>query len=108
MLPILYLYANLVAMVGGGVVAIGLLGVGPALYLQQSQASLPLYTVLFGLTKSAAFGVLVAFAGCAEGMEAGRSAADVGRAATSAVVLSIVWIIAADGVAAVLFYLLGL
>jgi phospholipid/cholesterol/gamma-HCH transport system permease protein len=108
MMPLLYLYASAVAMVGGGVVAVGLLGLTPELYASASQSSVPLYTLLFGLAKSGAFGVLVAFAGCSEGMRGGRNAADVGRAATEAVVRSIVWIIAADGVAAVLFYLLGL
>jgi phospholipid/cholesterol/gamma-HCH transport system permease protein len=108
MMPLLYLYASAVSMVAGGVVAVALLGLTPELYIQQSRAALPLYVVLFGLVKSAAFGVLVALTGCAEGMRPGRSAADVGRAATGAVVRSIVWIIAADGVAAVLFYLLGL
>jgi phospholipid/cholesterol/gamma-HCH transport system permease protein len=108
MMPLLYLYASAVSMVAGGVVSVALLGLTPELYIQQSRAALPLYVVLFGLVKSAAFGVLVALAGCAEGMRPGRSAADVGRAATGAVVRSIVWIIAADGVAAVLFYLLGL
>jgi phospholipid/cholesterol/gamma-HCH transport system permease protein len=108
MMPVLYLYANAVAMVGGGIVALGMLGLTPALYVQQSRISVPLYTVLIGVVKSGVFGVLVALAGCSEGMHSGRSAADVGRAATGAVVLSIVWIIAADGVAAVLLHVLGL
>jgi phospholipid/cholesterol/gamma-HCH transport system permease protein len=108
MMPVLYLYANAVAMAGGGIVALGMLGLTPALYVQQSQISVPLYTVAFGLVKSGTFGALVALAGCSEGMQSGRSAADVGRAATGAVVSSIVWIIAADGAAAVLLHVLGL
>jgi phospholipid/cholesterol/gamma-HCH transport system permease protein len=108
MMPLLYLYANAVAMIAGGVVAVGLLGLTPEIYIHQTRASLPLYVVGFGLVKSAAFGVIVALAGCMEGMRSGRSAADVGRAATEAVVQSIIWIIAADGAAAVLFYVIGL
>ena len=49
-----------------------------------------------GFGKSVVFGVLVAIAGCLRGMQAGRSAADVGDAATSAVVTGIVCIIVAD------------
>jgi phospholipid/cholesterol/gamma-HCH transport system permease protein len=108
MMPLLYLYANAVAMIAGGGVAVGLLGLTPEIYIHQSRAALPLYVVGFGLVKSAAFGVIVALAGCMEGMRSGRSAADVGRAATNAVVQSIIWVIAADGVAAVLLYGLGL
>lgn len=108
MMPLLYLYANVVAMAGGGAVALAVLGLTPALYIHESQVSVPLYTVLFGLLKSGVFGALVALAGCSEGMHSGRSAADVGHAATGAVVRSIIWIIAADGVAAVLLHVLGL
>ena len=88
--------------------AVGLLGIDSGLYVNLSRAAVPLYTLLLGVIKSAVFGALVAFAGCAEGMRPGRSAADVGRAATGAVVRAIVWIIAADGLFAVLFHLLGL
>jgi phospholipid/cholesterol/gamma-HCH transport system permease protein len=57
--------------------------------------------VLFGLTKSLAFGALIALAGCRLGLKAGRSATDVGHAATSAVVVSIIGIIMLDAVFAV-------
>jgi Permease MlaE len=55
-----------------------------------------------GLFKSVGFGALAALAGCLRGMQCGRSAASVGAAATSAVVTGIVWIIASDGIFAVL------
>jgi phospholipid/cholesterol/gamma-HCH transport system permease protein len=51
--------------------------------------------------KSIAFGILIAIVGCRAGLGAGRSAADVGRAATTAVVLGIVGVIALDAVFAV-------
>jgi phospholipid/cholesterol/gamma-HCH transport system permease protein len=108
MMPLLYFYANVVGMVGGGVVAVGLLDLTPTLYIREMQGSLPLHVLFFGTSKSIAFGALVALAGCAEGMRRGGSAADVGRAATNAVVRAIVWVIAADGLAAVLFNVLGL
>jgi phospholipid/cholesterol/gamma-HCH transport system permease protein len=47
-------------------------------------------------------------AGCNIGLRAGRSAADVGHAATSAVVAGIVWIIALDAVFAVCTNALGI
>jgi ABC-type transporter Mla maintaining outer membrane lipid asymmetry permease subunit MlaE len=60
------------------------------------------------LSKSVVFGALVALAGCLRGMQCGRSASAVGAAATSAVVTGIVWIIASDGLFAVLTERLGL
>jgi phospholipid/cholesterol/gamma-HCH transport system permease protein len=54
------------------------------------------------------FGALVALAGCLRGMQCGRSASAVGAAATSAVVTGIVWVIATDGLFAVLTDRLGL
>jgi phospholipid/cholesterol/gamma-HCH transport system permease protein len=60
------------------------------------------------LTKSLAFGALVAMAGCHIGLTAGRSAAEVGRAATSAVVTGIIGVIALDAVFAVCADALGI
>jgi phospholipid/cholesterol/gamma-HCH transport system permease protein len=57
--------------------------------------------VAFGITKSLAFGALIAIAGCRIGLKAGRSATDVGHAATSAVVAGIVGVIMVDAVFAV-------
>jgi phospholipid/cholesterol/gamma-HCH transport system permease protein len=79
-----------------------------AQYLSETRRSIPLSTFWIGLVKSATFGVLVAVIGCAEGMRAGKSAAAVGHAATSAVVQSVIWIIVADGLSAVILYFLGL
>jgi phospholipid/cholesterol/gamma-HCH transport system permease protein len=64
--------------------------------------------VAVGLVKGAIFGALVALSGCLKGMQCGRSAAAVGLATTSAVVLAIVFIIALDGVFAVLTNVLGI
>jgi phospholipid/cholesterol/gamma-HCH transport system permease protein len=60
-----------------------------------------------GLIKSVAFGVLIGLAGCLRGLQAERSAAGVGRAATSAVVTAVLLIIVADALFAVLFNMLG-
>jgi phospholipid/cholesterol/gamma-HCH transport system permease protein len=55
-----------------------------------------------GLVKSVLFGMVVALVGCWRGMRCQRSAAAVGSAATSAVVLCIVLIILIDATATVL------
>jgi phospholipid/cholesterol/gamma-HCH transport system permease protein len=52
--------------------------------------------------------LIIGLSGCLRGIEAERSAAGVGRAATSAVVTSILLIIVADAIYAVVFEILGL
>ena len=56
-----------------------------------------------GLFKGLVFGVLVALAGCLRGLQSGRSSAAVGRAATSAVVTGIVWIVVADAILTLIY-----
>ena len=61
-----------------------------------------------GLGKSIVFGALVALGGCLRGMQCGPECLGRGRRATSAVVTGIVWIIATDGLFAVITERLGL
>ena len=98
MMPLLCLYADLMGIVGGLIVGVGMLGINPIEYLNRTQETLTLTTMWIGLFHSAVFGVLVALAGCLRGMQCGRSASDVGYAATSAVVTSIVSIIVATAI----------
>lgn len=98
MMPLLYLYANLLGMFGGGVIAVFALGITPEQFANQLFAAVPLTVFMTGLIKSGVFGILVALSGCMQGVNCGRSAAAVGDATTSAVVMSIVAIIVADGV----------
>jgi len=108
MMPLLCVYADFVGIVGGGIVAVKVLGVTFAQYEQEIEESITMTTFAIGVGKSAVFGVLVAMCGCMAGLRAGRSAAAVGEAATSAVVSAIVWIIVFDGLFAVVFYVLDI
>ena len=108
MLPLLAVYADFVGMVGGAVVATGMLDVGLVQYWQQTKAALTITDFATGVGKSAVFGILVAVAGCLQGMRSGRSAAAVGGSATAAVVSAIVLIVVADGLFAVVFNVLGI
>jgi phospholipid/cholesterol/gamma-HCH transport system permease protein len=108
MMPLLYLYACLVGLLGGLAVGTGLLGLSITQYGLETQSALTFTQFAIGFGKSAVFGVLVALAGCRHGMQASRSAAGVGDAATSAVVSGILYIIATDALFAVLFNILGI
>jgi phospholipid/cholesterol/gamma-HCH transport system permease protein len=108
MMPLLCLYADLMGIVGGMVVGVGMLGINPMEYLNRTQETLTLTTLWIGLFHSAVFGVLVALSGCLRGMQCGRSASDVGYAATSAVVTSIVSIIVATAIITFMCEVLGI
>lgn len=108
MMPLLYLYGCAVGLVGGYVVGIATLDVTSSAFLVELQGAVAGRQFAIGLVKSVTFGALVALAGCHIGLRAGRSAADVGRAATSAVVAGIIGIIALDAVFAACTNALGI
>jgi phospholipid/cholesterol/gamma-HCH transport system permease protein len=108
MMPLLCLYANLMGIIGGFVVGVGMLDLSFLQYFEQTRASLHLTHFAIGISKSVFFGILIAISGCLRGMESGRSASAVGNAATSAVVTAIVAIVVSDGIFAVITNALGI
>jgi len=108
MMPLLCIYADLMGILGGGLVGVGMLNISLTQYMNETLNGIHLTDFAVGVTKSAVFGVLVALSGCMRGIQCGRSASAVGLAATSAVVTSIVLIIVTDGIFAVLTNALGL
>ncbi len=101
MMPILYLYGSAISILGGFAVAVVMLNISSTIFMTQATGAVTVVTVIFGLAKSIAFGALIAIGACRVGLKAGRSAADVGRAATTAVVVGIVGVIALDAIFAV-------
>jgi len=108
MMPLLCLYADLIGILGGATVAVGLLAQSPTQYWLETRHAIGFTSIGLGIGKSIVFGALIALAGCLRGMKSGRDAAAVGQAATSAVVLAIVWIIATDGIFAVICNVVGI
>jgi phospholipid/cholesterol/gamma-HCH transport system permease protein len=108
MMPLLCVYANVLGIFGGFVVGVAMLDLSPVQYWNQTLAWLGPGGVLLGIGKSVIFGIIIAISGCLRGIQCGRSAAAVGSAATSSVVTSIVWIIVADGLFAVVTNVLGI
>ena len=105
-MPILSIFAVIAGLIGG-VVVLGSVNVPAATYWQHVVASASLNNILLGLLKSAVFGLLVGLVGCSHGLQTGRTADAVGRAATAAVVGSLILITLFDGIFAVLFFLIG-
>jgi phospholipid/cholesterol/gamma-HCH transport system permease protein len=108
MMPVLVVYSDLLAILGGGFVAVTMLGLGVAEYADRTVQALTITNLLVGIVKGSVFGILVALSGCLRGMQAGRSAAAVGLATTSAVVTAIVLIVVSEGLFAMLLDALGI
>lgn len=95
-MPLLTIYANLIGVAGGYIVAVGMMGVPGPLFMDEMRSILGMWDLLLGLGKALSFGALVGIAGCLRGLQSGRSADGVGQATTEAVVLGITLIIIAN------------
>lgn len=101
-MPLLCIYADVIGMAGGAIVALGM-DVSFNQYILQTQGAVDWIDIFIGLFKSIMFGILIASAGCQAGLNCGRSSTAVGVATTSAVVKAIVYLVMADAALNVLF-----
>jgi phospholipid/cholesterol/gamma-HCH transport system permease protein len=108
MMPLLCIYADLMGIVGGMIVGVGMLDIDLIQYLNQTKKALNLTHFWIGIVHSVVFGVLVALAGCLRGIQCGRSASAVGDATTSAVVTGIVAIVVATAIITVVCNTMGI
>jgi phospholipid/cholesterol/gamma-HCH transport system permease protein len=108
MMPLLCVYSDVLGILGGVIVGVGMLDLGLIEYLNRTKEALSLSTFGIGIFHSVVFGVLVALSGCLRGMQSGRSASAVGYAATSAVVTGIVAIIVATAIITYICQVLGI
>jgi phospholipid/cholesterol/gamma-HCH transport system permease protein len=107
MLPMLALYTDFMAIAGGAIVGVGAFDIPWTQYFEQTRSALPPLYFGLGLIKATIYGALVALAGCYYGMRSGRSAAAVGSATTSAVVMGVTLVIVATAITTVIYDILG-
>jgi len=93
---------------GGMIVGVFVLDLSLAQYFHETALNMQLSYFWVGLFHSFVFGILIALAGCLRGMQCGRSASEVGKAATSAVVTSIVSIVLATALITFVCQVLGI
>lgn len=103
MMPLLCLFADLVGILGGAFVGISMLDLSFSAYMRETISTFTLVNFVGGLVKGTTYGMLIALAGCLRGFQCGNSSSAVGDAATKAVVMSIVMVVAACGAFAVAF-----
>jgi phospholipid/cholesterol/gamma-HCH transport system permease protein len=108
MMPLLTLYAGVVGIFAGMVVAWSVFNVGVFEYYYEVVRALDLRHFAVGIAKGTTYGALVAYAGCLRGMQCGRDAQAVGEATTSAVVTGILLIVVSASILTILFQELGI
>lgn len=96
LIPALTLTADFMGVVGGFYYSVYLLDINAHHYWVNSQAYVGLFDIFIGLFKSVFFGGAIALIGCHRGFHCDAGAEGVGRAATSAFVLSFVVILLLD------------
>ena len=92
----------------GALSAFGVMDISFSEYLTETRKAVGLTAITIGMIKASVFGAIVAISGCMRGMQSGRNAAAVGKAATSAVVTAIVLVIVVDAVFNIVLQLLGI
>lgn len=107
MMPLLGFYSSLVAMLGGGLFCWISLDIPPATFVQRIREVVPLTDLWVGLLKAPVFGLIIAIAGCFQGMQVSGNAEDVGLRTTASVVQGIFLVIVLDAAFAVFFTSIG-
>lgn len=100
--PLLTIFSCIFAIAGGMTVGVFGLDLTVRTYISQTLEVLTLFEVMWGLMKSVIFALLVAMIGCLRGFQTSGGADAVGRAATSAVVTGIFFIILFDSAFAII------
>jgi len=104
MLPILTVYSDFIGILGGYLIGVYKLLIGPTIYMKMTYDTLAFKDLFTGIFKSFIFAMIIAIISCYEGFMTEGGAEGVGKATTLSVVTSFILIIAADCLFTVLFY----
>lgn len=107
MMPLLGFFSSVLAIIGGALLADIALDIPFFTFLSRIQEVVPMYDVWVGLVKAPVFGLIVALAGCYQGMQVKSNSEEVGQRTTRAVVQAIFMVIVLDAFFAVFFTEVG-
>lgn len=107
-LPFLTFFADVMGILGGGVMTVLTLELTPQQFVRALHDAITLNDFLVGLIKAPFHAAIIALVGCYEGLQVKRTAESVGRQTTQSVVESIFLVILATALFAILFSMLGL
>ena len=103
--PMVVLIAEVVGILGGLFVSYATIGLHPARYINSVWLWLSTRDIYISLLKAFVFGVLIALVCATQGYETKGGAKDVGVSTTKAAVLSTVYMLFADFIINIIFYL---
>ena len=107
-LPILTFLGDIMALVGGGVMAFAVLGLDLQTYLDKLREAVDMQHFMAGMIKAPFAAVIIGLVGCLEGLRVQGSAESLGTHVTAAVVKSIFLVIILDAVFAMFLSGIGL
>ena len=107
MMPLLGFYAAILAIIGGGLFCWISLGIPPITFIQRIREVVPMTDLWQTLIKAPVFGLIIAMAGCFQGLQVQGNAEEVGLRTTAAVVQGIFLVIVLDAFFAVFFTEIG-
>ncbi len=107
-LPLLTVFADVLGVMGGMVMAKTQLGVGFAEFLDRMANAVSITSYLVGVGKAPVFAAIIAVVGCFQGFRTRGGADSVGRQTTRSVVQSIFLVIVADALFSIAFSVLDL
>ncbi|MFZ6849937.1 MlaE family ABC transporter permease [Undibacterium sp. RuRC25W] len=102
-MPLLVIWTDIMALIGGMISAEALLGMTPAFFIYKLPEAVPLLNYWIGLGKGATFGLLIALIACHFGLRIEPNTESLGRGTTSSVVIAITVVIIADALFAIIF-----
>jgi len=106
-MPLLGFYAALLAIVGGAIFCWISLEIPPITFVQRIRDVVPMTDLWQTLIKAPVFGLIIAMAGCFQGLQVQGNAEEVGSRTTTAVVQGIFLVIVLDAFFAVFFTEIG-
>ena len=107
-LPLLTVYADIMGVFGGMVMADVQLGISFSTFIERFDDAVELDTYLVGIGKAPVFAAIIATVGCFQGFQVTGSAESVGRRTTLSVVQAIFAVIIVDAAFSVAFSYLGI
>ena len=106
-MPLLGFYAAVASIIGGAFISMFSLGIPFVTFLSRIQEVVPMHDIWVGMIKAPVFGLIVALAGCYQGMRVLGNSEEVGLKTTVAVVQAIFVVIVLDAFFAVFFTEVG-
>jgi phospholipid/cholesterol/gamma-HCH transport system permease protein len=106
-LPLLTFFADLLGILGGGLMAWASLDLTPHTFLDRLQEVVTLESFLVGLVKAPVFALVIGLVGCTQGLAVRASSESLGRNTTRSVVQSIFLVIVLDAFFSIFFNVLG-